>query len=82
MEVAIGLDLPIIGVNLNKSRVRDDRCPSAIKDELVIFVPFGQKIIAYSMDNWPSNHKSYHDKGENGAYHYKDSVYEQLRIAA
>jgi hypothetical protein len=82
MEVALRLDLPIIGVNLNGSRQSDDRCPPAIKGELAVFVPYGQKIISYAMDNWPSSHKSYRDQGKGGAYVYNDSVYQQLGIRA
>jgi hypothetical protein len=80
MEVALRLDLPIIGVNLNGSRQSDHRCPPAIKDQLAIFVPYGPKIIAYAMDNWPSSHKSYREQGKSGAYHYKDSVYQERGI--
>jgi MTH538 TIR-like domain (DUF1863) len=82
MEVAQRLDLPIIGVNLNGSRQSDDRCPPAIKGELAVFVPYGQKIISYAMDKWPSSHKSYRDQGKGGAYIYNDSVYQQLGIRA
>ncbi len=82
MEVALRLDLPIIGVNLNSSRQSDDRCPPAIKGELAVFVPYGQKIISYAMDKWPSSHKSYRDQGKGGAYVYNDSVYQQLGIRA
>lgn len=82
MEVALKLDLPIIGVNLNKTKGRDDRCPPAIRDELVIYVPFGQKIIAHAMDNWPDLHAQYRREGKSGPYHYLDSVYQNLGIAA
>lgn len=56
MEVALRLGLPIIGVNLNGWRTRDDRCPPAIRDELVIYVPFEQKIMMYAMAKWPASH--------------------------
>jgi hypothetical protein len=78
MEVAVKLGLPIIGVNLNGSRTRDDRCPAAIWDELAIYVPFGAKIIEHALEHWPSSHASYKGKGETGPYFYKDSVYESL----
>jgi hypothetical protein len=81
MEVALRLDLPIIGVNLNKSRSQDDRCPPAIKEELVIYVPFGQKIMQYAMDDWPASHKAYRTQGKSGPYHYIDSVYDRLAAA-
>ena len=80
MEVALRLDLPIIGVNLNGSRVRDDSCPSAIWDELVIYVPFGAKIIEYALENWPSSHANHKAEGKAGAFRYKESVYESLGL--
>ena len=82
MEVALRLDLPIVGVNLNKSRHQDDCCPPTIKDELAIYVPFGQKIIAYAMDNWPASHAKHRKEGETGPFYYRDRVYENLDIAA
>lgn len=82
MEVALKLDLPIVGVNLNKSKGRDDLCPPTIRDELAVYVPFGQKIIAHAMDNWPASHAQYKSEGKTGAYHYMDSVYQSLGIAA
>jgi hypothetical protein len=81
MEVALKLGLPIIGVNLNGSKRQDERCPSAIQNELAIFVPFGAKIIEYAMDNWPASHATYMGKGETGPYYYKDSVYESLGLS-
>src|SRR5690242_4947198 len=53
METAIRMDLPIIGVNLNGSRRRDDLCPAAIKDALAVYVPFGDKIVSYAIGDWP-----------------------------
>lgn len=57
MEVALKLGLPIIAVNLNGSRDRDDRCPVTIRDELVIYVSYEKKIIEYAMGHWPDRHK-------------------------
>lgn len=80
MEVALKLDLPIIGVNLNGSRGRDDRCPPTIKDELAIYVPFKQKIVAYAMADWPTEDARYRREGKSGPYHYNDSVYASLGL--
>jgi hypothetical protein len=82
MEVALRLDLPIVGVNLNGSRVRDDRCPPAIRDELAVFVPFKQKIVAYAMDNWPNAHAAYRREGKVDWYFYTDQTYQNLGLAA
>lgn len=80
MEVALRLGLPIIAVNLNGARERDDRCPPAIRDELAIFVPFGPTIIEYALENWPTSHASYKASNKSGSFHYKNSVYESLGL--
>jgi len=82
MEVAIKLNLPIIGVNINGSRKRDDRCPPAIWNELVMFVPYKQKIVQYGMENWPTQHETLRRQGAVDWYHYPASVYENLGIFA
>lgn len=82
MVVALKLDLPIIGVNLNKSRFKDDRCPPAIRDELAVYVPFGQKIVAHAMDNWPAFHQQCRSEAKTGAFHYPDQTYQNLGLVA
>lgn len=81
MEVALRLDLPIIGVNLNGSRGQDDRCPPAIRDALAIYVPFSPKIVEYAMNDWPSSHASYRVQGQSGPFYYYDSVYQSLGLS-
>jgi hypothetical protein len=80
MEVAVRLDLPIIGVNLNGSRAVDDRCPPTIRKELAIYVPFGMKIVEYAMAGWPNEHRSYRSQGKSGAFHYNQAVYTSLGL--
>lgn len=80
MEVALRLDLPIIGVNLNGSRKKDDRCPPTIRDELVVYVPFGPDIIEYAMDHWPADFKARKARAERATLFYKSAVYEELGL--
>lgn len=80
MEVALRLDLPIVGVNLNMSRIQDNLCPPTIKDELAIYVPFGQGIVKYAMDNWPESHSRYRKTNETGPHHYKQALYDSLGL--
>ena len=80
MEVALRLDLPIIAVNLDGSRYRTDKCPPAIRDELVMYVPFAASIIQYAMDNWLASHISHRKAGDTGPYHYKSEVYKRLGL--
>lgn len=80
MEVALKLDLPIVGVNLNKARAQDDLCPPAIKNQLAIYVPFGISIVKYAMDNWPASHARHRAANETGPYRYSQAVYDQLGL--
>lgn len=78
MEVALRLQLPIIGVNLNGSRTIDDLCPPTIRDELAVYVSFGPGIIEYAMDHWPNDDKTHRASGKKGSFRYKDTIYEKF----
>lgn len=80
MEVALKLGLPIIGVNLNGSRKNDSLCPPVIANELVIYVPFGAKIINHALKNWPASCANHKKNGDSGPYYYVESVYEDLGL--
>lgn len=81
MEVALLLELPIIGVNINNLRSMDsEKCPPTIKDKLAIYVSFNAKIIQYALDKWPESHYQYLKQGESGPYYYKDTVYKDLGL--
>lgn len=72
MEVALKLNLPIIGVNLNGSKQQDNLCPPTIRDELAVYVPFGAKYIEQAMNNWPLSHANYKRQGLSGPYYYNN----------
>lgn len=80
MEVALGLDLPIIAVNLNNMTEMDaDLCPPILRKEYVVHVPFRMRIIKYALDNFPSEyHRRGHD--EKGPRLYTQRVYQQLGL--
>lgn len=78
IEYALEKDIPIIAVNLNGNKSQDSLCPPILKDELAIYVPFGQKIINYALNNWPNSHSTYKADGKKGPYYYKDTVYANL----
>lgn len=80
MEVALRLDLPIIGVNLNGMRAQDDRCPPAIRPQLAVYVPFSQKMIEFAMDNWPTEHRRYRLENRTGPFFYYDHVYKRFGL--
>ncbi len=80
MEVALRLDLPIIGVNLNGSRRRDELCPPTIRDELAVYVPFGAKIVEHAMTGWPSSHKAIRLEKKSGWHYYNEDTYRSLGL--
>jgi hypothetical protein len=80
MEVALRLGLPIIGVNLNRSRQMDDRCPPTIRNELVVYTSFNHKIIEHAIDHWPAEFHSLRSGGTIGNRYYNDDVYRQFGL--
>lgn len=81
LEQAVQRNIPIIGVNLNGRRVRDDdRCPPVIRDALAIYISYSPKILQYALENWPNQCKDVLTKGGSGPYFYDDSVYKSLGL--
>ena len=81
LEQAIQRDLPIIGVNLNGLRSRDnDRCPPVIRDALVMHISYKPSILQYALENWPSQHRDLRSRGETGPYYYKNDIYRTLGL--
>jgi len=79
IEYAVEKDIPIIAVNLNGRRQMDDKlCPPILRDKLAIHVPFGQKIIDYALNHWPTSHVEHRKNGDTGAFYYKTQVYKSL----
>jgi hypothetical protein len=80
LDVAIGLDLPIIAVNLNGKREMDnDLCPPIIKEHFVVHVSYKMRIIKHALDNFPRYYNS--KKNEvTGDHFYNDSIYKSLGI--
>ena len=74
-DIAIEMGMPIIAVNLNGKKDCDiDLCPSTIKNELAVHIPFGLKTIQYALDNWPASHAQNKFDGKTGPYHYNESI--------
>lgn len=80
IEWAIENGVPIIGVNLNKNKKQDFLSPPILKNELVIYIPFGMKIIDYALNNWPDSHAIHVKNGDICPHHYHTSVYEKLGL--
>lgn len=81
IEYAIEKDIPIIAVNLNKSKEYDDKlCPPILKDKLAIHVSFNLKIIDYALNHWPGTHSKLKSEKTVKPRQYKASVYEKLAL--
>lgn len=81
IEQALKRKLPIIVVNLNNKRERDvDTCPSLLKNELAIHIPFEARILNYAIQNWSDQDKYYRKRGEFSPYSYNNSVYKRLGL--
>jgi hypothetical protein len=80
IETAIGLNLPLVGININGSRKQDDRCPPAMRDALAVYVPFNEKIITFAMKDWPRTHGQNERKSMGGPYFYNPHIYQSLGL--
>lgn len=76
IEQAINMEIPLIGVNLNKKkRIDPILCPAILRDNLAVHVAYGQKIINHALNDWPSFHDDLKSRGVVNSYHYNMSVY-------
>jgi hypothetical protein len=81
IEYAIENDIPIIVANLNKLREMDsDLCPPILKNALAIHVSFNQKIIDFSLNNWPASHEKHRSEGKTLPYYYPEDTYKELGL--
>lgn len=63
IEQAIKLDIPIIGINLNKkNRLDTGRCPAILRDHLAVHIPYGEKAVMHALKHWPDE---YHRRKNN-----------------
>lgn len=66
MEQALKLGTPIIAVNLNNlNGIDDSRCPPTIRNHLSLHIPFKQKALEWSIDNWINIHTDLKSQGKN-----------------
>ncbi len=81
IDQALKLNLPILCVNLNGKRSKDqDRCPPILKDELALHVSFNAKIIEKALTNWEQLHNDYRRQGKKGDFYYNDETYKSLGL--
>lgn len=81
MELALQMGLPIIAVNLDGERNRNlTTCPPIIKDELVLYVSYNQKIIEKALSEWETTHYQHKKNGHTGPYSYSTKIYSDLGL--
>jgi hypothetical protein len=81
MEVALNLNLPIIGVNLNGLRKQDaERCPPLIRDELVVHISFQARILQHALETWPGLHSQYKTSGKISPFYYDSDLYKRFGL--
>lgn len=78
IEWAIENNIPIVAVNLNGKKVRDELCPPIIRDELAMFINYGQKIMNYALNNWPTQYELEKRNNKRGSFYYPETVYDKL----
>lgn len=80
-EQALRSGMPMIAVNLNGIRHRDDRrCPPLIRDKLVMHVGFHSRIMQHALENWPAQHYDEVRKGTSGPFYYTADVYQSFGL--
>lgn len=76
IELAIEAGIPIIVCNINGEKSHDDElCPTALKNQLAIHIPFRADVLQYTFTNWPSSHVSLRAEGIKSPRIWKESVY-------
>jgi sugar-specific transcriptional regulator TrmB len=79
IDWAIENNIPIIAVNINKKKSIDIKlCPPLLNEKLAMHIAFGQKIMNFSLNNWPSQHTTEKKNGKSGAFYYRDEIYSNL----
>lgn len=81
IEQAIKRDLPIIVVNLNGRRYKDENlCPAILDDELAVHISFNKNIVERALNEWESLHSRYRHERKTGAYKYNPDIYQKLGL--
>jgi len=80
IEYALENNIPIVAVNLNGTRHKDDNlCPPILRNELAMHVSFGHKIINHALNQWPEQHANLKRENKSGDYRYPDGFYTSLQ---
>lgn len=79
IELAKEKGLPIICINLNKSRkVDEDRVPKIIRETLSVHISFGVKVLQHALDVWENTHSRLIKQGESEPYIFPLETYKAI----
>ena len=68
IEQAIKLNIPIIAVNLNKRRTKDDLFPSILNTTSCLLIPFEKDDLQKAINIWPEYYKNNINSYDNKTY--------------
>lgn len=81
IEVALEKEIPIIVVNLDGERAMNyDLCPAILRNELVVHLSWGHKIIDFAIKNWPADYRKLKSSGVTGDRVYGGEIYNKLGL--
>lgn len=79
LKKAIEFNKPVIVLNLNGLRVKDNvRCPIELDKYVSIHIAFASKILQHAVSNWPDFLANRRKVSECGYYFYAADVYKGL----
>ena len=78
---AIGLQMPIIGVNLNGMRFQDnDQCPNILQGKLAVHIEFNRLILNLALKTWPEYHRRFVKEQKFEPHYYGEDHYTDLGL--
>ncbi|MBL4559918.1 MAG: TIR domain-containing protein [Labilibaculum sp.] len=79
IEVALKMQIPIIGVNIcNNATKIEEYYPAILREELILNTQFNQKILQYSIDNWIKEAEMLNKMEEKNNRIWKQHIYDML----
>ncbi|MDD3382384.1 MAG: TIR domain-containing protein [Bacilli bacterium] len=82
IEAACNSQIPLIVINTNGLRSIDfARCPTYLKKQISIHIPFHPDILEFALVDWPKQHAIAVTKEKSGTFIYDHEIYEKLNIS-
>ena len=82
IEAACNNQMPLIVINTNGIRSIDfARCPTYLKKQISIHIPFHPDILEFALKDWPKQNAIAIEKEDTGTFVYDHEIYEKLNIS-